>query len=106
MSSDVGYSLALLFHIEKPPRSNVRRAGHQFEDVMDTFNIDRWIGLAAFDYFTENSRSMNQLFLENRRDLITLRHNVIGNKFSRICLIERGFEFGKIFPSDYPWFVD
>src|SRR5262245_58987305 len=106
MSSDVGDSLALLLHIDKPPRSNVRRAGHQIEDMMNTFNIDRRISLAALDYFTENSRSIDQLFLENRRDLVTLCHNVIGNKFSGICLIESGFELGKIFPSDYPWFVD
>src|SRR5262245_35712121 len=103
MRSDIGYPLALLRDIEEPRRSNIGRSRDYLQNVMYALKIYRRILLRTFDDFTEYISRIKQFFLQDRRDLITLGHNVVCDMIP--CRIHRRFELGKILRFDDPGLI-
>src|SRR5262249_6145104 len=102
----VGYALALLLHIEEPRRADVRRAGDYFEEVMDALHVNRRVILRTFLYRPEDARVVDQLALQDRRDLRPLRHYVVGDQLLRIRRVQRRLQLGEVAGVNDPRLVD
>lgn len=73
--------------------------------MVDALHVDTGLLLAAGDDFAEDVRVVHQFALQNRRDLVTLRHHVIGQHAVAPGHRERLLERREVFVADDPRFV-
>ncbi len=105
VSPDISHAFALLHDIEKPRRTDIRRPGDHFQDMVQAFEIDCRIRFRPFRHFAEDIRSVNQLLLNHGRYLVPFGHDVISDDAARFSRVERRFEFREIPCVDDPGFI-
>ncbi len=85
MRRDINYAFALLGDIKEPGGTTQRFAGNVFEEVMHALLGYRRMIDAAFDQTTEDRGVVDQRLLQDRSNLITLRHDVVEQQVFCCC---------------------
>src|SRR5262245_42417216 len=105
MRADIAERLALFMNVEEPRRTLERRAGDELLQKMYALVVDARLIRRARQRLAENITVLYQFALEDRRDLVALGHDVVGDQALAIRVIEHFLQARQMLRDQYPRLV-